>query len=98
MRRRSCARKGLDLIVANDVTGHGRGLCGGRPTESRCIDADGARTDLPLMSKLDVARAILDRAQELPSPAGEHTDSPLQSHPQGGRAVPGSPTTSRPSR
>lgn len=57
--RRKLAQKGLDLIVANDV---GRRDAGFDVDTNRVtlIDAGGAVTDLPLMTKLKVAARILD--------------------------------------
>ena len=52
-------RKGLDLIVANDVTAEGAGF----DVETNVVtlvDASGA-TSLPLLDKDDVAEAIVDR-------------------------------------
>ncbi|HJP40211.1 MAG TPA: bifunctional phosphopantothenoylcysteine decarboxylase/phosphopantothenate--cysteine ligase CoaBC [Dehalococcoidia bacterium] len=53
-------RKRLDFIVANDVTVEGSGFA----TETNRVTifhSDGAVEELPLMSKYDVANAILDR-------------------------------------
>ncbi len=57
-------RKGLDLIVANDVSRRDVGFATD-DNEVTLLDASGACTDLPRMGKAEVARAILDRAQEL---------------------------------
>ena len=56
--RRKCREKGLDFIVANDVTaaGAGFGVATNRVTIFR---ADGSTLALPLMSKLAVARRII---------------------------------------
>jgi phosphopantothenoylcysteine decarboxylase / phosphopantothenate---cysteine ligase len=56
--------KGLDLIVANDVTMEGGGF-GSDKNAATLIDRQGAMTALPLMSKRALADAILDRVQEL---------------------------------
>jgi len=56
--------KGLDLIVANDVTTLGGGF-GSDQNAATLIDRQGAMTELPLMPKRALADAILDRAQEL---------------------------------
>jgi len=61
--RGKLARKGLDLIVANDVTAAGAGF----DVETNIvtlIDAS-ATTTLPLLDKDDVADAILDRVVAL---------------------------------
>ncbi|HWI69071.1 MAG TPA: phosphopantothenoylcysteine decarboxylase, partial [Nitrospiraceae bacterium] len=56
--------KGLDLIVANDVTIEGAGF-GSEQNTAILIDRQGALTELPLMPKRALADAILNRAQEL---------------------------------
>jgi phosphopantothenoylcysteine decarboxylase/phosphopantothenate--cysteine ligase len=58
--RDKIARKGLDLIAANDVTAEDAGFA----TETNritLIDSSGAIEELPLLSKYDVAQRILDR-------------------------------------
>lgn len=62
--REKLAGKGLDLIVANDVSRRDVGFATD-DNEVTLLDASGGRTDLPRMAKAEVARAILDRAQEL---------------------------------
>ena len=56
--------KGLDLIVANDVTIEGAGF-GSEQNIATLIDRLGTMTALPLMPKRALADAILDRAHEL---------------------------------
>jgi phosphopantothenoylcysteine decarboxylase/phosphopantothenate--cysteine ligase len=56
--------KGLDLIVANDVTAEGAGF-GSDQNAATLIDRQGNMRELPLMPKRALADAILDRAQEL---------------------------------
>jgi phosphopantothenoylcysteine decarboxylase / phosphopantothenate---cysteine ligase len=56
--------KGLDLIVANDVTIEGAGF-GSEQNTATLIDRQGALTELPLMPKRSLADAILNRAHEL---------------------------------
>ena len=56
--------KGLDLIVANDVTTLGGGF-GSDQNAATLIDRQGGMTELPLMPKRALADAILNRAQEL---------------------------------
>ncbi len=56
--------KGLDLIVANDVTMEGAGF-GSEQNAATLIDREGAVTELPLMPKRALADAILNRAHEL---------------------------------
>jgi phosphopantothenoylcysteine decarboxylase / phosphopantothenate---cysteine ligase len=53
-------RKSLDLLVANDVSEPGSGF-GTDTNRVTILDADGGRTELPLMSKRAVADEILDR-------------------------------------
>ena len=62
--REKVAKKGLDLIVANDVTARDAGFA----TDTNrvtLIDASGAAQELPLLSKYDVAQRILDRVVRL---------------------------------
>jgi phosphopantothenoylcysteine decarboxylase/phosphopantothenate--cysteine ligase len=56
--------KGLDLIVANDVTIDGAGF-DSEQNAATLIDRRGALTELPLMPKRALADEILNRAQEL---------------------------------
>ena len=56
--------KGLDLIVANDVTTAGAGF-GSDQNAATLIDRQGGMTALPLMPKRALADAILNRAHEL---------------------------------
>ena len=56
--------EGLDLVVLNNAREQGAGF----ETETNrvtLVGPDGASTELPLMSKDDVADAILDRVEEL---------------------------------
>ena len=55
---------GVDLLVANDVAAPGSGF-GTETNEVTLISPDGDTVPLDLMSKLDVADAILDRVSEL---------------------------------
>jgi phosphopantothenoylcysteine decarboxylase/phosphopantothenate--cysteine ligase len=57
-------RKGLDLLVANDVTKPGSGF-GTETNEVILFSAGGAIERLPLLSKREVARAIWDRVVPL---------------------------------
>ncbi|MEP6932981.1 MAG: bifunctional phosphopantothenoylcysteine decarboxylase/phosphopantothenate--cysteine ligase CoaBC [Nitrospirota bacterium] len=56
--------KGLDLIVANDITLEGAGFGSDRNAVT-LIDQQGVITELPLMPKRTLADAILNRAHEL---------------------------------
>jgi phosphopantothenoylcysteine decarboxylase / phosphopantothenate---cysteine ligase len=53
-------RKGADLIVANDVAEPGSGF-GTETNRVVMLAADGARDDLPLLTKREVADRLLDR-------------------------------------
>ena len=53
-------RKGVDLLVANDVAEVGSGF-GTETNRVSILAADGSRDDLPLQSKRSVADALLDR-------------------------------------
>ena len=58
--RRKLARKGVDLLVVNDVSAPGAGF--DHDTNAVVIlDADGGAVDIPLTSKDAVANAVLDR-------------------------------------
>lgn len=61
--RGKLARKGLDFIVANDVTAEGAGFDVSTNVVT-LVDSGGERP-LPLLDKDDVADAILDRIREL---------------------------------
>ena len=54
------AAKGIDLLVANDVSEPGSGF-GTDTNRVTLFDRSGARDDLPLLSKREVADRILDR-------------------------------------
>jgi phosphopantothenoylcysteine decarboxylase/phosphopantothenate--cysteine ligase len=62
--KRKLTEKGLDLIVANDVTTVGGGF-GSDQNAATLIDRQDVLTELPLMPKRALADAILNRAQEL---------------------------------
>jgi phosphopantothenoylcysteine decarboxylase/phosphopantothenate--cysteine ligase len=53
-------RKGVDLLVANDVAEAGSGF-GTDTNRVSILSADGERDDLPLLSKREVADRLLDR-------------------------------------
>jgi phosphopantothenoylcysteine decarboxylase/phosphopantothenate--cysteine ligase len=58
------ARKGADMIVANDVTQHGAGF----DTDTNIVTlflSDGREISLPKMTKFEVANRILDHVLEL---------------------------------
>ena len=58
------AAKDLDLIVVNDATEPGAGF-GVDTNRVTLLSHDGREERLPLMSKADVADAILDRVEQL---------------------------------
>ncbi|MCC7044409.1 MAG: bifunctional phosphopantothenoylcysteine decarboxylase/phosphopantothenate--cysteine ligase CoaBC [Acidobacteria bacterium] len=62
--RRKLAAKHVDLIVANDVTAPGAGF-DVDTNQVTIVSRDGIDDALPLMSKRDVARRVLDRAEAL---------------------------------
>jgi phosphopantothenoylcysteine decarboxylase/phosphopantothenate--cysteine ligase len=67
--RSKLVQKGLDLIVANDVTQEGAGF----DLDTNIvtfIDVHGETTALPKLSKAEVAERILDRIKELKSKMG----------------------------
>jgi phosphopantothenoylcysteine decarboxylase/phosphopantothenate--cysteine ligase len=56
--------KNLDLIVANDVSKEGAGFCHDT-NQVAILDLEGHVEELPLLSKREVARRILDRVARL---------------------------------
>jgi phosphopantothenoylcysteine decarboxylase/phosphopantothenate--cysteine ligase len=60
--RRKLARKGVDLLVVNDVTAEGAGFDHDTNVVT-ILGADGEELSLPLMSKLAVADVVLDRVR-----------------------------------
>ena len=62
--RGKLAAKGLDLIVVNDATEAGAGF-GVETNRVTILSRDGSQEDLPLLSKREVADAILDRVERL---------------------------------
>ena len=62
--RAKAAPKGAAFVVANDVSEPGSGF-GTDTNRVTIVDADGGVEALPMMGKLDVAHAILDRALPL---------------------------------
>ena len=62
--REKLQRKGLDLIVANDITDPQAGF-GADTNRVVILGKDGDEEHLPLMSKYDVAWRVLDRMAEL---------------------------------
>jgi phosphopantothenoylcysteine decarboxylase/phosphopantothenate--cysteine ligase len=65
--RRKLRSKHLDLIVANDVSAPGAGF-EHDTNQVIILGADGIEEKLPLMSKADVARAVIDAAVRRLSP------------------------------
>jgi phosphopantothenoylcysteine decarboxylase / phosphopantothenate---cysteine ligase len=64
--RRKLSEKSLDLVVVNDATEAGAGF-GGDTNRVTIVSRDGEVEALPLMSKAEVADAILDRVERLSS-------------------------------
>ena len=60
---RKLTAKGLDLIVANDVSAAGSGF-GTETNQVTLLDRDGRRDPLPLLHKYDVALRVLDRVAQ----------------------------------
>lgn len=67
--REKLSRKGLDLVVANDVTAEGAGFAGDTNIVT-ILTRDGRQIDLPKMSKFDVANRVLDEALRLRNGSG----------------------------
>lgn len=61
---RKCREKGLEMIVANDVTEKGAGF-GTNTNRVTFLHKDGTVERLPLMSKLAIARRIIRFAERL---------------------------------
>ena len=61
-RRKPQTHGELDLICANDVSAADAGF-GVDTNRVTILDRDGTRLDLPLLSKYDVARHVLDRVK-----------------------------------
>jgi phosphopantothenoylcysteine decarboxylase/phosphopantothenate--cysteine ligase len=72
--RRKLREKNLDLIVANDVGGEGIGFAS-EDNVAVLIDA-GGETELPRMSKRELAERIWDRVEALRSKRSERTGPP----------------------
>ena len=62
--RRKLEQKGLDLMVANDITDADSGF-DVDTNKVTLIDKSGKAEELPLMSKREVAEKVLDRVTEL---------------------------------
>jgi phosphopantothenoylcysteine decarboxylase / phosphopantothenate---cysteine ligase len=62
--RSKLVKKGLDLVVANDVTKEGAGF-NTDTNIATIITKDGREMDVPLMSKLEMAHKILDEVLSL---------------------------------
>ncbi len=60
--KKKLANKGLDLVVANDITQSDAGF-DVDTNRVTLIDKNGKVQELPLMSKRDVAEKILDRVK-----------------------------------
>jgi hypothetical protein len=84
--------KGVDLLVANDVAAENVGF--GHETNAVTIfHRGGERTEIPLRSKQDVAKAVLCATLPLlpgPAAAGARAFSGAEGHDRNGAAVPAS--------
>jgi phosphopantothenoylcysteine decarboxylase/phosphopantothenate--cysteine ligase len=61
--RSKMEKKGLDMVVANDITKEGAGF--NTDTNIATILTSGGETELPLMSKRELAEKIVDRIAEI---------------------------------
>ena len=62
--REKMRRKGVDLMVANNITDEGSGF-GSDTNRVVIISRDGAEEELPLLLKSEVAHKVLDRAAQI---------------------------------
>lgn len=62
--RRKLQEKGLDLIVANDITAADSGF-GAETNRVTIIDVEGSLQSLPLLTKMEVAERVLERVEDL---------------------------------
>jgi phosphopantothenoylcysteine decarboxylase/phosphopantothenate--cysteine ligase len=70
-------RKGVDVLVANDVAEEGSGF-GTETNRVTILGADGSREELPLLTKREVADRILDRvAAALDARPGQGQTEPM---------------------
>ena len=65
--RHKATTKGVDLLVANDVTKEGSGFAT-ETNEVTFYSPDGAAEQMPLLSKHEVAEILWDRIREARSP------------------------------
>jgi phosphopantothenoylcysteine decarboxylase/phosphopantothenate--cysteine ligase len=74
------ARKGLDLIVANDVSAAGVGF--EHDTNAvLLLGADGSRRQVPITTKAEVARAVLDAVAERLAPGSSAAPRAIKEKP-----------------
>ncbi len=62
--REKMRKKGVDLMVANNITDEGSGF-GSNTNRVVIIGRDGEKEELPLLPKIEVAHIVLDRAAEI---------------------------------
>ena len=62
--REKMRKKGVDLMVANNITDEGSGF-GSDTNRVVIIGRDGEKEELPLLPKTEVAHIVLDRAAEI---------------------------------
>ena len=73
--RRKLARKGVDLLVVNDVTAPGAGFDHDTNVVT-ILDAEGGELPLPLTTKAAVADAVFDRVSARLAPSRVTTTDP----------------------
>ena len=62
--RSKLVSKGLDMIVANDITESGSGF-GADTNKAAILTADGEVHQLPMMSKLELAHRVLEQVSNI---------------------------------
>jgi phosphopantothenoylcysteine decarboxylase / phosphopantothenate---cysteine ligase len=69
--REKLIEKNLDFIVANNLTQYGSGF-GSDTNQVKILDRDGNITELPCLTKEEVAGSVLDRVEKLLEDRGIH--------------------------
>ncbi len=83
------AAKGVDLLVATDVAEPGSGF-GTDTNRVTILDREGGRTELPMLSKREVADRILDRVARALDDRDAGVQTGAATRPSRGEAVPAS--------
>ena len=81
--RRKLQRKGLDLVVVNDIARPGTGFEAG-DNEVTIVAADGAVRHVPRAAKAEVAAAVLDEVQQRRGPKAPPVSAPGAVRPRRG--------------